>query len=147
MDRETPLGIFDSRPSKSSKEAVENNEQKQNILEAIADIKRKMSSEFYADPNKRILPEFYKDSSPECKQRLQDLKRNKFRKGWFTAILWDLQLSAKLLDGPKGQYLIERVKEFNKEVVATPEVDYVLIAKCEGLAKVAIKLLHEKLEN
>ncbi len=128
-------------------ESPEKNEQRQEILEAIADIKRKLSSEFYADPSKRILPEFYNDRSPEGKQKLQDLKKNKFRKGWFTATLGDLQFATKLLDSPTRELWDERIKIFNKEVVATAEVDVVLIAKCEGLAKATIQLLQEKLDK
>lgn len=128
-------------------EISEKNEQRHEILEAIADIKRKLSSEFYADSSKRILPEFYNDRSQEGKQKLQDLKKNKFRKGWFTATLGDLQLAAKLLDSPTREFWNERIKTFNKEVVAAAEVDLVLIAKCEGLAKATIQLLEEKLDK
>lgn len=127
-------------------EKAEDNEEKYEIMEAISDLKRKLSSEFYADPNKRILPEFYNDKSNEGKQRLNDLKKNKFRKGWFTATLGDMQLATRLLDSQTGKILGERVKKFSQEVVAATEVDYVLIAKCEGLAKVTIQLLQEKLD-
>ncbi|MBI5221335.1 MAG: hypothetical protein HY979_00830 [Candidatus Magasanikbacteria bacterium] len=129
------------------RENPEKNERKQEIMEAIADIKRKLSSEFYADSNKRILPEFYNDKSAEGKQRLQDLKKNKFRKGWFTATLGDLQFAAKLLDGPTSEALNDRIKIFNKEVVVAAEVDNILIAKCEGLAKATIQLLQDKLDK
>ncbi len=129
----------------SGNEIPEKNEQRSDILESIADIRRRLSSEFYADPSKRILPEFYMDKSEEGKQLLQDLKRNKFRKGWFTATLGDLQLATRLLDSPMKEFWGERLSTFNKEVVAADQVDYVLIAKCEGLAKATIQLLEDKL--
>ncbi|MCX6780001.1 MAG: hypothetical protein NT034_02345 [Candidatus Magasanikbacteria bacterium] len=128
-------------------EKPERNENREAVLEAISEIKRKLSSEFYADPTKRILPEFYNDRSDEGKQRLQDLKKNKFRKGWFTATLGDLQLATRLLDGQTKEFWQERIKTFNKEVVAAAEVDFVLIAKCEGLAKATIQLLQDKLNK
>lgn len=141
------LDMYQPPSSPDTIDNTEKNEQKPAILEAITDIKRKLSSEFYADPSKRILPEFYNDKSEEGKQKLQDLKKNKFRKGWFTAILGDLQLAAQLLDGQTKELWQERLKIFNKEVVEVVEVDYVLIAKCEGLAKATIQLLQEKLDK
>lgn len=131
----------------SQEKRVEVSEEKLDLLEAVASIKRMISSEFYADPNKRILPEFYQDSSDEGQQRLEHLRRNKFRKGWFTALLGDVQLACRLLDNPAREYLAQKVKELNKEVLATPEVTPVLIAKAEGLARVAVQLSQEKLDG
>lgn len=147
MQNESFLVLPETELNKGARKVVENNEHKRELLEAIVGIKRKISSEFYADPDKRILPEFYNDRSPEGKQRLQDLKRNKFRKGWFTATMGDIQLAARFLDSPVRDNLLARVKELNREVVATPEVTFVLIAKAEGLVRAALQLLQEKLES
>lgn len=147
MQNEYLSSLPEAELNKGARKIVENNEGKLELLEAIVGIKRKISSEFYADPDKRILPEFYNDRSEQGKQRLQDLRRNKFRKGWFTATLGDIQLAAPFLDSPVRDNLLARVEELNKEVVATPEVTYVLIAKAEGLARAALQLLQEKLES
>lgn len=58
-----------------------------------------------------------------------------------------MQLAANLLDDQTSIFWQERIKTFNKEVVAATEVDYVLIAKCEGIAKATIQLLEDKLEK
>lgn len=114
MQNESLSVLPEADLNKGARKIVENNEQKLELLEAIVDIKRKISSEFYVDPDKRILPEFYNDRSPEGKQRLQDLKRNRFRKGWFMATLGDVQLAARFLDSPVRDNLLARVKELNK---------------------------------
>ena len=150
MDKEFFVGMphLDFPISTNTGDTVRENSEIKDMEESIASLKRlAFSNDFYADSNKRILPEFYSDNSDEGKQKLENLRRNKYRKGWFTSVIGQMQLALQLLDGQTKKQLLESIKQLSKEVLLTDQTTSTMITKAESLVGMTIKLLEEKTYN